>query len=48
MRKRKSRRETKRSDAKIARQRSTTKTQIVVALSASAGITSEAASIVLG
>jgi hypothetical protein len=38
----------KRSDAKIAKQTSASKTQIVIALSASAGITSEALSVVLG
>jgi hypothetical protein len=37
----------KRSDAKIAEQSSTSKTRIFVALSASADITSEAASVVL-
>jgi hypothetical protein len=37
----------KRSDAKIARQSSTSKIYIVIALSASAGVTSEAPSVVL-
>jgi hypothetical protein len=37
----------KRNDAKIARQSSTSKAQIVIALSASARITSEIPSIVL-
>jgi hypothetical protein len=44
----KNRSEEKRSDAKIAQYTSTSKTWIVIALSTSAGITSDAPSVVLG